>query len=428
MRKVRLALKALPALLLVLSLAQSAQGGVVKIVVDDVIHAVSDEFIERAIAEARQNNDEALLIELRTPGGMEDAMRRIVNRILASPVPVIVYVSPSGSRAASAGFFILEAADVAAMAPGTNTGAAHPVTLGGEKMDDVMKQKVGNDAAALIRALAAKRGRNVAAADSAVLQSKSFSDQEALRLGLIDIVAASENALLRDLDGKTIRRFNGSTLKLELKGPVRVLEMTTRQKVLSFIMNPNVAFLLFTLGIFFLWIEVNHPGAILPGVLGALAIVLAVIALNILPTRFAALALILLAFVLFALEAIYTSHGVLGVGGAIALFLGGLMLVEGPIPELRVHWGTALAASLGLAAIAVFLATLVVRSHRRRPTTGDAGMIGEIGTAETDLSPQGRVFVHGELWSAVATSPITKGDRVVVRAMRGLELEVEPLR
>jgi membrane-bound serine protease (ClpP class) len=203
--------------------------------------------------------------------------------------------------------------------------------------------------------------------------------------------------------------------------------MTLRQKVLSFMMNPNVAFIFLTLGMLLLWIEVSNPGAILPGVLGALAIVLAVIALNILPTRFAAVALILLAFVLFALEAVFTSHGVLGAGGAVALFIGGLMLIDGPIPELRVHWATAGAASLALAGIAIFLMTMVVRTHRRKPTTGAAGMIGEIGTAETDLDPSGRVFVHGEIWWATSTRRAAKGDRVIVRALHDLELQVEPV-
>jgi membrane-bound serine protease (ClpP class) len=419
---------ALAGVLVSLAVSHPLAADVLKIVVDDVIHAVADEFIGRALDEAQRNRDAAVLIELRTPGGMEDAMRSIVNRIIASPVPVIVYVAPSGSRAASAGFFIVEAADVAAMAPGTNTGAAHPVMMGGQPVDEVMKRKMANDAAALVRSVAAKRGRNVAAAESAVLQSRSFTEQEALRLHLIDIVAASEGALLRDLDGREVKRFNGSTTRLELKGSsVRLKEMTLRQKVLSFMMNPNVAFIFLTLGMLLLWIEVSNPGAILPGVLGALAIVLAVIALNILPTRFAAVALILLAFVLFALEAVFTSHGVLGAGGAVALFIGGLMLIDGPIPELRVHWATAGAASLALAGIAIFLMTMVVRTHRRKPTTGAAGMIGEIGTAETDLDLSGRVFVHGEIWWATSTRRAAKGDRVIVRALHDLELQVEPV-
>ena len=414
--------------LIVLGSAPVLSADVLKIVVDDVIHAIADEHVQRALEEAQQRKDQVVLIELRTPGGMEDAMRSIVNRILSSPVPVIVYVSPSGSRAASAGFFVVLAADVAAMAPGTNTGAAHPVMMGGQEIDEVMSTKMANDAAAFIRSVAAKRGRNVAAAESAVLQSKSFTEQEALRLKLVDIVAASEGALLRDLDGREIARFNGKRQKLELRGAtVRVREMTLRQKVLSFLMNPNVAFIFLSLGMLLLWIEVSNPGAILPGVLGALALVLAVIALNILPTRFAALALILLAFVLFALEAMVTSHGVLGVGGSVALFIGGLMLVDGPIPELRVHWATAGAVSLALSAIAIFLTTIVVKTHRRKPTTGDAGMVGEVGTAETDLTPEGRVFVHGELWSAVSTRPAARGERVAVRSVRDLKLEVEPV-
>ena len=408
--------------------AFSSYGDVLRIVVDDTIHPASQEFISRSIDEASRQHYDALLIELRTPGGLETSTRKIVNAIAASPVPVIVWVTPAGSRAASAGFFILESADVAAMAPGTNTGAAHPVLLG-QKPDDVMKQKMENDSAAFIRSVVAHRGRNVQAAESAVLQSKSFTDQEALQLRLINFVARDQQDLLRQISVSPVTRFNGQKQKLTLSAArVVTSEMTLREQLLSFLMDPNIAFVLLALGMLGLWAEFNHPGAVLPGVVGGLCIILAVFALNILPTRYAAFALILLALVLFVLEGFITSHGVLGAGGVVAMFFGGLLLVNGPVPEMRVHWITALAVSLPFGIIAVFLVTLVVRSHRRRVVTGTQGMIGEIGTAQTALTPSGRIFVRGEIWSAVAPRDVAVGEQVVVRAVSGLELRVDPLR
>ena len=412
--------------LALLLLALSAPADVLKIVVDDMIHPMSDEFIGRALLEADQRHDRALLVELRTPGGLEDSMRSIVRKIIDSPVPVIVYVSPAGSRAASAGFFILEAADIAAMAPGTNTGAAHPVTLGGEKPDEVMKQKMENDAAALMRTVAGKRGRNVAVAESAVRQSKSFTEQEALSNHLIDIVAANEGALLRSLDGRPLKRFNGDSSVLHLAGQkVRVYDMSLKERILSHLMDPNVAFILLALGTLSLWAEFNHPGAVLPGMVGLISIVLALLALNLMPTRFAAMALLLVAFALFALEAKFAAHGVLAIGGAIAMIIGALFLVDGPIPEMQVHPLTAASVSIPFALIAVFLASLAVRARRAPVVTGREGMIGELGVARTPLSPDGKVFVHGELWSARASASLDAGTAVRVKAVEGLRVIVE---
>jgi membrane-bound serine protease (ClpP class) len=419
---------AFPCFLVLLLLAPAAGADVLKIVVADLIHPITDEFIARAIEEAKSKGDEALLIELRTPGGLETSTRQIVNRMLASPVPIIVYVAPSGSRAASAGFFLLQAADIAAMAPATNTGAAHPVVIGVEKIDEIMKKKMEEDSAAFMRSIVAKRGRNVAVAESAVLQSKSFTEQEALQQKLIDLVAPDEQSLLRQIDGRSFNRFNGEEFTLQLSQKrVRTMEMTLRQKLLAFIMDPNVAFILFSLGMLALWAEFNNPGAILPGVVGLICLVLAVFALNILPTRYAALALILLGFVLFALEAKYTSKGILGAAGIAALFMGGLLLVDSPVPEMRVHWITALAVSVPFGIIAVFLASLVVRAYRTRVVTGEQGLIGEIGVVRTPLAPEGKIFVHGELWNAVAPSRVEPGARVRVRRIDGLLLEVEPV-
>ena len=407
--------------------ASSASADVVRVVVDDVIHPISDEYIGRALEHAAARNADAVVIELRTPGGLETSMRAIVEKLIRSRVPVLVWVGPGGSRAASAGFFILEAADVAAMAPGTNTGAAHPVMLGGEKLDDVMKLKIQNDAAAFMRTIAQRRGRNVAAAESGVREAKSFTEDEALSLKLIEVIAADIPSLLRWADGRTIRRFNGTTAVLRVAHkPIVDYEMTLKQKVLSWIMDPNIAFLLMSLGMLAVWAEFNHPGAILPGVIGLIAILLAVFALNLLPTRFAAIALILAAFVLFALEAKFTSYGVLGAGGVVCMVLGALLLVDGPIPELRVRLVTALAVSVPIGAIAVFLMTLVLRAHRNRVATGTEAMVGEIGVARTALGPDGKVFVRGELWNATARSEIAEGARVRVRSVEGLRVHVEP--
>ena len=419
-------MKRILGLALLLLVAATARADVLRVVVDDMIHPISDEFLGRALDEAAARNASAVLIELRTPGGLETSMRGMVEKIIRSRVPVIVWVGPSGARAASAGFFILLAADVASMAPGTNTGAAHPVMLG-EKLDDIMKMKMQNDASAFVRSIAQRRGRNVAAAESAVREANSFSEDEALALKLIDVAATDVPSLLRWADGRKIRRFNGSTAVLKTANqPVVTYEMSLKQRLLSWIMDPNVAFILMSLGMLALWAEFNHPGAILPGVVGLIAILLAVFALNLLPTRYAAFALILAAFLLFALEAKFTSYGVLGIGGVICMIFGALLLVDGPIPEMRVHLVTALVVSVPIGVIAVFLMTLVIRAHRGRVTTGTEAMVGEIGVARTPLGPDGKVFVHGELWNATARGEIAEGTRVRVSAVDGLRVIVEP--
>ena len=420
----RLAGALLGFLLLALSIPASAE--VLKIVVDDPIHPITDEYIGRALAEAERNKDQALLIELNTPGGLLESTRHIIEKILASPVPVIIYVTPGGSRAASAGFFIMESADVAAMAPGTNTGAAHPVTLGGGKVDDVMKEKMENDAAALMRSVVSKRGRNVEAAESTVRQSKSFTEQEALSQKLIDYVAANEQDLLKQMQGKTVRRFDGKTIMLNLAGdPVRPFNMTLRQRILAFIMDPNIAFILLAVGALALYAEFNHPGAVVPGTVGVVFILLAVFALNLLPTRFAAVVLILAAFALFALEAKFSAHGVLAIGGMVTMVLGGLLLVDAPIPEMRVHLLTALAVSIPLGAITVFLMSIALKAQANKVVTGAQGLVGEIGIAQTPLSPHGKVFVHGELWDATSAVNVAAGQAVVVVNLDGLRLKVD---
>jgi membrane-bound serine protease (ClpP class) len=405
-----------------------ASAEILKVVVNDTIQPISAEYIARGIDEAQHRNAQAVLIEINTPGGLVDSTREIIQYITASSVPVIIYVTPSGSRAASAGFFILESADIAAMAPGTNTGAAHPVILGGGKMDDVMKEKMENDAAALMRSVAARRGRNVDVAESTVRQSKSFTDQEALSQHLIEYVASSEDDLLRQIDGKTFKRFNGQSITLKLSGqPISPFGMTLKEKILAYLMDPNIAFLILAIGALSLYLEFNHPGAVIPGTVGIVFILVAAFALNLLPTRFAALVLILAAFALFAAEAKFATHGVLTIGGIALLTLGGLLLVDSPIPEMRVHLLTALSVSVPLGLITAFLMAIALKARRNKVLTGAQGLVGDTGVAQTALSPQGKVFVHGELWDAVASSALPPGQLVVVRRIDGLTLQVDPL-
>ncbi|HUN87229.1 MAG TPA: nodulation protein NfeD [Terriglobales bacterium] len=405
---------------------------VLKLVVDDTIQPISAEYIERGLRDAQKNGDTAVLIEMRTPGGLESSMREIIEKIIASPVPVIVYVAPSGSRAASAGFFILESADVAAMAPGTNTGASHPVMMspfgGSAALDPVMKDKITNDAAAFMRSIVEKRGRNIEVAESAVRESKSFSDKEALDQHLIDFVSPDQQQLLKDLNGHVIKRFDGKDLTLNTSGAVQPYNMTVKLEILNWLMDPNISFIILAIGLLALYFEFNHPGAIVPGVVGFFFVVLAVFALDILPVRFAALGLILLAFVFFALEAKFTSHGALTIAGIASLTIGALLLIDSPIPQMRVHLWTALSVSIPLGLITAFLMSIALKARRNKRASGIEAMIGEIGTAQTPLVPLGQVAVHGEIWNAVASTNISSGESVRVTAVDGMTVRVEPAR
>jgi membrane-bound serine protease (ClpP class) len=336
-------------------------------------------------------------------------------------------VSPAGNRAASAGFYILEAADIAAMAPGTNTGAAHPV-LSGQTMDPVLKDKLENDAAAHLRSYSGKRGRNVEVAESAVRQSKSFSADEALSQHLVDYIAKDENDLFRQLDGKTITRFDGAKTTLHLAGKsVHVQDPTLKEDILSFLVDPNIAFIIFATGLLCIYFEFNHPGAIVPGVVGFIAVLLALYALNMLPFRYISIVLILASFVLFALEAKYQTHGVAGAGGILLMVLGGLLLVDGPIPQMRVQLWAALAVALPMGGITIFLMSIAMKARRNKIVTGEQGMIGEVAIVCAPLTPSGKVFVQGELWDAVSPVNVDAGSRVVVRSVENLILHVEPL-
>jgi len=407
--------------------AFSAAPKVIVVDVDGVVHPITAEIASSAIERAKSEHAALLIVRLNTPGGLMDAMRETIEKIVSSPIPVVTYVAPSGGRAASAGFFILESGDVAAMAPGTNSGAAHPVAMGVE-MDAVMTQKVVNDAAAYLRSICAKRGRNSALAETAVRESKSFTEREALDQHLVDLIAPDEEHLLAALDGRTIVRFDGRSETLHTAGAtIEVYEKSLRQKIVSAIADPNIALVLLVFGALCVYVEFSSPGLIAPGVIGAILVLLGLSAISVLPINWLGAALLILAFALFVLEAKFASHGVLGTGGAVAMVLGAVMLVDSPFPEMRVHWATAIALALPFSAITVFLLSLVMRSRRNKVETGPEGMIGETGAAVTELAPAGKVIVRGEYWDAVSLSPAGAGARVRVTAIDKLKLTVEPV-
>jgi membrane-bound serine protease (ClpP class) len=419
----------LGALLLLLTLPSAAS--IYRITVDAPVHPISSEYITRSIDRAGHDKASLLIIVLNTPGGLDTAMREIISKILASPVPVVTYVAPAGARAASAGFYIGIASDLFVMAPGTSTGAAHPVgvSITGQAMDKTMEEKVTQDAVSYIKTLAEKRGRNVQAAEDAVSKSFSYTEKEAREKGLIDLVAGSVEEIVAHFDGQALKRFSGESLVLRLKGePVVDIPMTARQKFLLTISNPNLAYILLMIGLLGLYFEFAHPGAILPGVLGAISLLLAIFSFQILPINYVALLLIFLAIGLFILEVKIQSFGILGVGGIVAMVIGSVMLVNSPIPELQPSLKIIIPTAVGLSLIFLFLLFLVVRAHSKKAVTGKEGLVGEVGTAQTDLDPEGKVFVHGEIWNAEASEPIAKGSKVkVTRVLDTLKIRVEKL-
>jgi membrane-bound serine protease (ClpP class) len=399
---------------------------VVLIHLDDTIQPISAGYMARGLDLAKSQHASAALIEINTPGGLLESTRQMVSKILASPVPVIVYVAPSGSRAGSAGFFLLEAADVAAMAPGSNAGASHPVVEGGAKLDDIMKQKLENDTAAFLRSYVARRGRNVAAAEDAIRSSKSYSDQEALQLKLIDLVAPNAADLLNTIDGRTITRFDGSTMVLHTRDARLVeVEPTLREKILDRLTDPNLAVLVLVIGGLLIYVEFNTPGTIIPGTLGTILVLLAIFSLNLLPVRYTSVMLLVSAFVLLLLEAHFGTHGVLAAAGILALVIGSLTLVDAPIPELRVHLATALSSGLAFGLITVFLLRLALKARRSKSRVGADAMIGQIAVVTEPLAPCGQVLVNGELWQAESATPAAAGEQVRVRGLRDLTLLVE---
>jgi membrane-bound serine protease (ClpP class) len=416
---------------LVLLLLVPVRSAIYRITVDAPVHPITSEYITRAIDRAAEDEASLLIIVLNTPGGLDTAMREIIAKILSSPVPVMTYVAPAGARAASAGFYIGIASDLFVMAPGTNTGAAHPVgiSITGQAMDKTMEEKVTHDAASYMKSLAEKRGRNVPAAEDAVRKSLSYTEKEALDQGLIDGVAGTIDEIIAHFDGRTLQRFDGETVVLKLKGESVIdIPMSARQKFLLTISNPNLAYLLLMIGLLGLYFEFAHPGAILPGVLGGISLLLAVFSFQILPIRYVALLLILLAIGLFVLEVKIQSFGILGVGGVIAMVIGSVMLVDSPVPELQPSLKIIIPLAVGISLIFFFLLFLVLRAHSRKAYTGKEGLIGEVGTAQTDIGGDGKVFVHGELWNAEASEPITRGSKVrVTRVLDSLKILVEKL-
>ena len=345
---------------LLLTRMSYASPNVVAVDVGGIVHPVTVEIVSRALDQAKRENADAVLLRLNTPGGLMDAMHQTIEKIVASPIPVITYVTPSGGRAASAGFFLLEAGDIAAMAPGTNTGAAHPVLMGGE-MDADMKRKVENDASASLRSLTQKRGRNSALAEKAVMESKSFTEKEALDDHLIELIARDEQDLLAQLDGREVVRFDGRKQKLHLAGAaITVYQPNLRERIISAVADPNIALILIVVGALGIYVEFSSPGLIAPGIAGAISILLGLSALSVLPINWAGVALLILAFTLFALEAKLASHGVLGLGGAVAMVLGAVLLVDSPLPELRIRLSVAIALAVPFAIITTILLTLVV--------------------------------------------------------------------
>ena len=407
--------------------AIAAPAKVIAVELDGMVHPVTTDVVTSALARAQQEGAAAVILRLNTPGGLMDAMRETIAAMVASPIPVITFVEPSGGRSASAGFFLLEAGDVAAMAPGTNTGAAHPVALGGQ-MDAVESKKVENDAAAYMRSIVSKRGRNTNLAESAVRESKSFTEREALDQHLIDLIEPNEQALLAALDGREITRFNGERTTLHTAGAVvEVYQPSLRQRIILAIADPNIALVLLVLGVLGIYLEFTSPGLIAPGVAGAILVLLGLSALSVLPINALGAALMILALTLFVLEAKFMSHGILATGGAIAMVLGALILVNGPIPEMRIHWPTAIGLALPFSLITVFLLTLAMRARRNKIATGSEAMIGTTGSAVTALSPEGKVFVRGEYWDAVALRPVGPGAPVRITAIDHLKLTVEPV-
>jgi len=399
-------------------------GGVPVIHVAGAINPVTAEFIEEGLKKAAEQGSPIAVIQLDTPGGLDTAMREIVKFILASDVPVVVYVAPSGARAASAGVFITLAADLAAMAPGTNIGAAHPVAMGGKDMPEEMAKKVENDAVAYIKGIASKRGRNAEWAERAVRESVSIPAEEALQEKVIDLVAQDLSDLLRQLHGRVLERPTGPTT-IDIQGlPVEHVEMGWRQRLLDALSNPNVAYLLMMIGLAGLYFELAHPGAIFPGVIGAISLILAFYALHTLPVNYAGIILILLGVIFFILELKVSSFGLLTVAGVVSLVLGSIMLFSAPGAYQKLTWGVLIPTVAVVSGFFAVVAALAFRAYMRKPEVGSKAMIGQVGEAMTRLDPQGKVFVRGEIWNAFSEERIESGEKVQVVDIQGLNLKV----
>ena len=392
--------------------------------VADAISPGVAEYVEKGIEKASDAGAACIIIELDTPGGLADSMRDIVMAIYKSDIPVVVFVSPSGARAASAGVMITMAADIAAMAPGTNIGAAHPVGAGGQEINETMEDKVTNDMVAYVKGIAKKRGRNEAWAEKAVRESVSVTASEALEENIVDLIAEDMDDLIKQIDGREIP--GRGTLTLDEPKQV-VMKETLRDRVLKTISNPNIAYILLLIGLAGLYFELSHPGAIFPGVIGGIAIILAFFALQTLPVNYAGFLLIILSVVFFIIEMKITSYGLLSVAGVVSLLLGSIMLFEGDSPEMRVAWRVIIPTVTLISAFFILVAGMVFRAHGLQPRTGVSGLIGQIGVVKNTIDPSGKVFIHGELWNAEAGSAIPEGAKVRVVNVANLILEVEAL-
>ncbi len=402
--------------------AGASENNVYIIKVADAISPGTAEFISYGIKSAEENDAVCVIIELDTPGGLAESMRRIIQEILNSRIPVVVYVSPSGARAASAGVMITMAADIAAMAPGTNIGAAHPVGGGGKDIEGAMSEKVINDMVAHAKSVAEKRGRNAKWVEEAIRESVSVTETEALEDNIIDLIAKDTDDLLQKINGRDLK--DKGVLALDDVKKI-VVEETLRTKILKTISNPNIAYILMMIGLAGLYFELSHPGAIFPGVIGGICLILAFFAMQTLPVNYAGILLIVLAIIFFIMEMKVTSYGLLSVAGIVSLLLGSLMLFEGSSPDMRISWSVLLPTLILISSFFVVVAGLVFRAHVAKPTTGSRGLIGEIGVVRQALAPEGKVFVHGELWNATAKQPIEENIKVRVVNVARLILEVE---
>jgi membrane-bound serine protease (ClpP class) len=419
------------ALLFSLLLSPSAMpaepGEVLVATYEGVINPVAAEYLHDAIVHAQSRGAIALIVKLDTPGGLDTSMRIIIKDMTASSVPVMVFVAPSGGRAASAGVFLTMAAHVAAMAPGTNIGAAHPVALGGGEMDTTMKEKVENDAVAYIRSIAEQRGRNVTWAEDAVRKSVSVTEQEALKLKIIDYIADDIPALLRQVQGRNVSLASGSTTLSTEHAAISEFEMGLRLELLKALSDPNIAYLLMTLGTIGILAELYNPGAILPGIVGAISVILAFYSLQSLPINYAGVLLLLLGVIFFILEASVTSYGLLALGGIASMLFGSLMLIKSDAEFFQISWAVIIPVIITTASVSLFLVGMGVRAMRRAPVTGSEGMIGAVGVAQTALHPQGTLAIHGELWDAVSDAPAEAGASAKVLRVEGLTLYVTPI-
>ncbi len=420
---------------IILFSAFPARGEIARIDLNSAIDPVTAEFVVRSIEKAETEHAKFLLMRLQTPGGFSSSMEEIISKMLSSKIPIVVYVAPSGAKAASAGFFILLASDVAAMAPGTNTGAAHPLmAIGGFPVDGgqagkTLTDKITSNATAFLRSIVGKRNRNVAEAEKGVVESKSFTDTEALDAHLIDFIAKNESELLARLHGFKMRTFSGEERVIEAQGQAIVdYQMSAREKLLAAITQPNLALFLGIVGLILLYFEFTHPGFIAPGVVGGICLLLSVLGFSFLPINYVGVLLMLLAIGLLVAEVKVGGFGVLGIGGLVAMVFGMLILVDSPDPAVRIGWFTALSLALPFAAIFLIILVALLRSYKQKATTGDEGMIGLVGVADTDIGETGRVRIRGEYWTARASSPVPAGKTVRVLAIEYLTLIVEEVK